>query len=380
MKTAVVVLAIFCPSTFCQNVSVGIVAGTNVTNDVSTVVPVDQRNITPGATQTSIIDPGRRRLIIGLKLELRLPRNWALEVNALHRELKSTSTTIFSPPIDLGNGRQLAMLGPFTQALTSWEFPLLAKYRLPVPGLHPFLAVGPTFRPAGNGLSHTGLTAGGGLEIHSRSLNISPTLRYTRWVASSRYPIGGPLVDQVEILVAFDKPATKPGVSAFGIPLSMGVIAGIGLGSDFTIPANIANFTNTTSESNSGIYGVIVKAALPKDLAVEVDGLYRPLHGSHRERFAHLTWEFPVLLQYYFPTGKTWRPFVEAGPSFRAEGNLNLQPVSHYGGTVGAGIEWKISRIRISPTVRYSRWASKDGISVYRTAANQTHLLVSVAF
>src|SRR4051794_28532025 len=99
--------------------------------------------------------------------------------------------------------------------------------------------------------------------------------------------------------------------------------------------------------------------------ALEIDGLYRPLHGSepefdHSVRFAHLTWEFPVLVKRRVGGSTRLAAFVEGGPSFRAEGNLNLQRVSHFGATAGAGIETK--------------WRWSDDVRSSRAQANQVQV------
>ncbi len=93
-------------------------------------------------------------------------------------------------------------------------------------------------------------------------------------------------------------------------------------------------------ESNSLIAGASIEMGLAKHLAIEVDGMYRPLHATdvpvdlypegRTVRFATLTWEFPTLLKYRFSTPKA-RPFVELGPSFRAMGNVEITPPSLYG-------------------------------------------------
>jgi hypothetical protein len=161
------------------------------------------------------------------------------------------------------------------------------------------------------------------------------------------------------------------------------VIAGIGLGQDFRVGS--LNQGQQASEANSGVFGVMIETALPNNFAIEVDGLYRPLHGSDAEfgrsvRFAHLTWEFPVLLKYRFSGGPRWKPFVEGGPSFRAQGNLNLRRVSRFGASVGAGLETKWFGLKVSPIVRYTRWGDQARGTVSQTWANQTQLLVSFAF
>ena len=68
-----------------------------------------------------------------------------------------------------------------------------------------------------------------------------------------------------------------------------------------------------------------------------------------------LTWEFPLLAKYRFPTRRL-QPLIELGPSFRATGNLNDADPSHFGITAGAGIETSLSRLKIAPVVRFTRW------------------------
>ena len=371
-----------------QKLTFGVVAGTNLTDDVQS-----ERTNFPGGPlppgeifkSAVVVDGGARRLIIGLKVEYQMMQNWAVEFNALHRELKSTTTTFLSPPLELPGGGTISAFGPFTRTLTTWEFPILAKYRLPLPKLHPFLTAGPSFRPAGTGtgLSHAGITAGGGVEFQAGGFRIAPTVRYTHWSSANRNAFGGALANQVELLVGLDRPSTALGVSGFGRRLSVGVIMGIGLGRDFKPPS--PNPSSENPESNSGIFGVMIEAPLPKNLAVEVDGLYRPLHGSEDEggrrvRFAHLTWEFPVLLKYRFSSRSRLSPIVEGGPSFRAEGNRNLEPVSHYGATVGGGLEMKLAWLKVSPMVRYTRWGGQPGSPRARTWPNQTQLFVSFSY
>lgn len=378
---------IVCTTANAQNLTFGAITGTNLTDDVRSGRAEFPGGTLPSGETTSstyIVDPGGRRFIIGLKMEYRLPRHWAIEFNALHREWKSTSANIISPPIELPDGTKFSVFGPFTRTLTTWEFPILAKYRLPLRTLHPFVEAGPSFRPAGtgSGLSHAGISAGGGVELQAGGFRFAPTLRYTRW-STANAGFFGAVPNQVEFLVGIDRPSTELGFRAFGQRLSIGGIVGIGLGRDFKPP--VSDFA-PVPESNSGIYGLMIEASLTKSLAVEVDGLYRPLHGSDDEfgrsvRFAHLTWEFPVLLKYRFLNHARVRPIVEAGPSFRAEGNLNLQRVSHYGVTMGAGIETKISRLKISPIVRYTHWGDSKGSPFQPQAwTNQTQVLLSFAF
>lgn len=371
-----------------QDLTIGVIAGTNLTGDVRSgrqTAPGGQRPDGQMQTTTFVVDPGSRRPIVGLQLDLRLHRQWSIEFDALHREWKSTSTFLFSPPLEFPDGRTFSTFGLSRGTLTTWEFPLLAKYRLRPRGAGPFLVGGPSFRPAGSGtqLSHVGVTAGGGFEFQAGGFRFSPALRYTRWAEKpSGLSIGAGLLNQIELVAGIDRPSTSRGVHAFGRRLSLGVVTGIGLGRDF----RIGTFNQTQqAEGNSGMFGAMIEAELPKNLAIEVNGLYRALHGSdlefnRRVRFAHLTWEFPVLLKYRFAERRRLRPLVAAGPSFRAEGNLNLRPVSHFGGTVAAGVEARWHALRVSPMVRYTRWGESAERHSSQTWANQTQLLVSFAF
>ena len=57
-------------------------------------------------------------------------------------------------------------------------------------------------------------------------------------------------------------------------------------------------------------------------------------------------WEFPVLAQYQWRIGRA-KPFVEMGPSFRLlQGVYGAAP---YGIAVGAGVEERVGRLKISP-------------------------------
>jgi hypothetical protein len=114
----------------------------------------------------------------------------------------------------------------------------------------------------------------------------------------------------------------------------------------------------------------MVEFGLPWHLSVEIDGLYRPLNftsasvnpdGSLNSVAPNtvVTWEFPVLAKYRFSLHVV-KPFVEAGPSFRTSGNLNGASPSNHGFTIGAGVEGRLRKLRIAPTLRYTRWATDD--------------------
>lgn len=136
------------------------------------------------------------RYIIGPTAELRLPLGLGVEFDALYRHFNANADT---PGLH--------------QALSSgdWEFPLLAKYRFPVPIVKPYVDAGVAWDrlsgltqtqtitgviPSGPGVvpvapvtqeflvhSNTvaGFVMGGGVDVHALVLHISPEVRYTRW-------------------------------------------------------------------------------------------------------------------------------------------------------------------------------------------------------
>jgi hypothetical protein len=100
-----------------------------------------------------MVRPGSRGLIIGPKLELTLPWNFYVEAEALHRVVEDTETDSVS-----FSGATQGFVFHFKQKLTSWEFPVLGRYRLSRLPLSPFLEAGPSYRPFGGGsnISHWG--------------------------------------------------------------------------------------------------------------------------------------------------------------------------------------------------------------------------------
>jgi len=137
--------------------------------------------------------------------------------------------------------------------------------------------------------------------------------------------------------------------------------------------------------------GPTLEVGLPwRDLAVEIDALYRPMNltmaGVNPDGSLNsispatvVTWELPALAKYRFGS-RSVKPFIEAGPSFRVSGNLNGASPSVYGGTAGIGIETNFRNLRIGPVVRYTHWAADPDFTSSRTKRNQVELLVGLSF
>jgi hypothetical protein len=173
---------------------------------------------------------------------------------------------------------------------------------------------------------------------------------------------------------------------------SFGVVGGASLTPDFKSsftyePPPGPGVLTDYSDSERYIVGGMLEYQFSKDWSIEVDGLFHPLRfefgiispngtlmgGSPSPV---MTWEFPALAKYRFRWG-LWRPFLEAGPSFRTAGNLNGSNPSHYGVAAGAGAEIGWGRFRIAPEVRYIRWAGDHDSLGPSTSSDQVELLTS---
>jgi hypothetical protein len=186
-------LGLFVLSSFCgfpQPVTFGIKAGAPLDGllDATQFPPGNQ-----GATSTT------NPYIIGPTVELRLPRNLSLEVDALFRHYRYQWYVYL-----IGSGAHTIAIG------NAWEFPILVKYKLPGRFLKPYIDGGAAFdRVEGlsaiinsytatesgsttmttqtsspSELEHrtsAGVVIGGGIDIHMLFLHVSPEIRYTRW-------------------------------------------------------------------------------------------------------------------------------------------------------------------------------------------------------
>jgi hypothetical protein len=180
-------------------------------------------------------------------------------------------------------------------------------------------------------------------------------------------------------------------IAASGQPVSAGIIGGSSLTQDF----QNRSFGNPAVETIYStplrwIAGGMVEVRLPKHLAVEVDGLYHDLAftieglGRPLDPLHVVTWEVPLLAKYRVSLPRfsppMVKPFIEAGPSFRAAYNLNGALPSSHGLAAGAGAEVRAWKLRIAPQVRYVRWARDGSHTILRTVPDQAQLLVCISF
>jgi hypothetical protein len=191
---------------FGQSLSIGVKGGVRASDDFQYA-----------ATSES------RRYVVGPTLDLALPLGFSIEFDALYRR-QGYST---------GSGTPL-YTSSIREADNVWEFPLLAVYRIPVPGMRPFAEVGwapriiPGYRDEiGSYLSQLnpttftyyggrtrvdwptthGVVAGGGIQFLVGRLQFAPEVRYTHWnqqVINGFFPDGpgyGSTQNQLDVLV-----------------------------------------------------------------------------------------------------------------------------------------------------------------------------------
>jgi hypothetical protein len=132
-------------------------------------------NNTPG---TFTLNSGPRSFLVGPTLTVNLIGPLSIEADAVHRPIQQTTS------VSIGS----SFMSSGTSSLSTWQFPVLAKYEMPMPlayhRLRPFAEVGPAFRQGG-GATRDGVAAGGGVSVRAGMFAIAPTLRYMHWQADS---------------------------------------------------------------------------------------------------------------------------------------------------------------------------------------------------
>jgi hypothetical protein len=196
--------------------------------------------------------------------------------------------------------------------------------------------------------------------------------------------------------------------AASGQRLYWGVIGGTSLTADFpayslSAPAdaygNPAYSFEHLPGSRSLILGGLLEVRLTGNLAIEADILHRPLPDivvdttfpagapSVTKTYKFLaanTWEFPVMLKWNLPSPPAWetrvRPFLEGGAAFRTSQDDDAVLPSQFGITAGVGVAVHFGKLRVAPTIRYTRWDQDRPFPTYPTRRDQVEFLTSVAW
>jgi opacity protein-like surface antigen len=173
--TKILLLALLATaSLFAQPVSVGLKVGVPLTDALSAQ--------SSGPLQYV---ENTHRYTWGPYVEFHLPARLAIEIDALYRSYNYNRVLPTATP---------------AQNVGSWEFPVLAKYRLLGGPIRPYIEGGLAFSrltdiPEVADLNHHnnfGIVLGGGLEFHLGLLRISPELRYEGWALQNfSSPLGG---------------------------------------------------------------------------------------------------------------------------------------------------------------------------------------------
>jgi hypothetical protein len=152
-RTAWIALVLLLPALpgFAQNwISVGVKAGVPLTDAFAdrTFNFTAARIQTPFGLPPTIEEEtfrtysGSRNFLIGPTLELQLPLGLSVETDALYRRL---SVNILETTSLSGFANFLLDTVALSSRINSWEFPVLAKYRLPFPVVKPYLEAGRVF-------------------------------------------------------------------------------------------------------------------------------------------------------------------------------------------------------------------------------------------
>jgi hypothetical protein len=177
--------------------------------------------------------------------------------------------------------------------------------------------------------------------------------------------------------------------------LSFGIKGGVPLTDAFadSSPVEVDVIVHSFSASKNYVIGPMAELNLPLGFSVEADALYRPLNLTIDSRVLPLpnnhfstdlnSWEFPILGKYHFLHTPVVKPYVEAGPIFRAVGSQGSN-LSKDGFALGGGVDLKVLLVRVTPEVRYSRWGSDatggPGYRVLPSNRNQAEFLIGISF
>jgi hypothetical protein len=150
--------------------------------------------------------------------------------------------------------------------------------------------------------------------------------------------------------------------------------------------------------SRSLILGGLVEVQLTSSFAIEADVLHRPLRDTviyatfpasgpgvttTNNYLAANTWEFPLMLKWNLPSplvrGRV-RPFLEGGVAFRTSQDVSGALPSQFGMTAGVGAAIHLGKLRVAPTIRYTRWDKETFFPPYPTKGDQLEFLTSVAW
>lgn len=174
-------------------ISVGITGGIPLTNSFEDRTTSEFMGVTTGSAANYFITvpihtySDSRNFLIGPTIELRPILGLSVEADALYHPI-NVSTQTGVPSLTTGTPGSVVARPSVPSHTNTWEFPVVAKYRLPLPVVKPYVEARPTFRALsslGTYLSTYGFTAGAGVEAKAWKVRLAPELRYVHWGADS---------------------------------------------------------------------------------------------------------------------------------------------------------------------------------------------------
>jgi len=391
-------------------ISIGVKGGASLTDPFQNVTSSINLGVD---TQVNKIYSGPRSFVIGPTIEVKLPFGLTAEADALYGPMSLRELFISGPTQLPTSGTYSTFSSGGTNNLNAWEFPLLAKYRLPLPFVKPYLEAGPSFRVVSGypsqQMSSKGISAGIGVELSVKHFLFSPELRYTHWGADK-----GPIspfqpqsqTNQLEILAGI---STRSLVSGLTTPRifpgwrdrwSLGVKGGVPFTDAFSFDET-SNFSSscasvffcTNMASRNYLVGPTIGLGVWRNFSLEADALYAPLSlttlGNPSRTVLVLfpspsiqtfnAWQFSLTGIYKFPPAFVL-PFFEAGPTMRAATSPFGGDLSHIGITAGIGVESKVRWLRIAPEVRFVHWGHDGPYAgfIYASRQNQAQVLLGL--
>jgi len=318
---------------------VGALGGTSLTSDYSTFCSGSPFDVCNGS--------GSRSPIGGPSVEWMFTDRVSIEGNAIYRRLRRE----------------------FGGPTVTWEFPVLAKYRIPFGTKAVFLEAGPSFRTTGNRNtepSHTGIAAGAGFDVDWGRFRFSPTARYTRWSKDPAFTMPSK-PDQLELLFGLSYGAESDR-HWLGRRVRLGVVAGANLISPASaqrleVSGETFLYRFSRDYKRSWVLGPRLELELSKRWSASVEANHRRLlftdtilsrqTTSTRDGKSAVLWQFPALVRYHFPGAV--QPYLEAGPTFRLPQEIGAK-LGTFGAAAGAGVRFRWRALHFEPGLRFSHW------------------------
>lgn len=191
-------------------------------------------------------------------------------------------------------------------------------------------------------------------------------------------------------------------VTAFAQQFTFSVVGGANLTNHFPVteyrtPAdaygNAESLFRHRSGGRSQIFGGEVEARLTERLSFAAGLLHRPMKSeilfeefpvggapakSVTQHTAVRAWQFPLLLKWRLGEVAGMAPFVAGGVSFRTQEEAGAVEPSQRGYSVGAGVMMGWKKLRVSPALRYTRWAREQVWPKYATKRDQVELMTTI--